>query len=144
MKKLSHTLMMSVVLVALCASAAQAQTSSQPRVIAKIPFAFNAGKTSLPAGKYAISVVNPSSDRKVLLLRSVDGRASAMILANTVNASLSEQAKLVFERYDDQYFFIQAQMAGEATSLEAIHSKSERKQMIANGAKKSVIVISAG
>lgn len=144
MKKLSHTLMMTLVLVALYASAAQAQTSSQPRVIAKIPFAFNAGKTSLPAGKYTISVVNPSSDRKVLQLRSVDGRASAMILTNTVNGILTENAKLVFERYDDQYFFVQAQMAGDATSLAAIHSKSERKQMIANGAKKTVIVISAG
>jgi hypothetical protein len=144
MKKLSHTLMMTLVLVTLCASAAQAQTSSQQRVIAKIPFAFNVGKTSLPAGKYSISVVNPSSDRKVLQLRSLDGRASAMILTNTVNGILTENAKLVFERYDDQYFFMQAQMAGDATSLQAIHSKSERKQMVANGAKKSVIVISAG
>jgi hypothetical protein len=144
MKKLSQTLMLSVVLVTLCASAALAQTNSQPRVIAKIPFAFKAGKTSLPAGKYTISIVNPSSDRKALQIRSVDGRASAIILTNTVNGILTENAKLVFERYDDQYFFMQAQLPGDATSLAAIHSKSERKQMIANGAKKTVIVISAG
>ena len=144
MKKLSHTLMMSLVLVTLCASAAQAQTSSQQRVIAKIPFAFNVGRTSLPAGKYTISVVNPSSDRKVLQIRSADGRASAMVLTNTLKGILTENAKLVFERYDDQYFFMEAQMPGDATCFAALHSKSERKQMIANGAKKSVIVISAG
>ena len=142
MKKLFYTLMMIVVLVT--PSAVKAQTSNQQIVIAKIPFAFTVGKTSLPAGKYTFTVVNPSSDRKVLQIRSVDGHASAMILTNSVNGILAEESKLVFERYDDLYFFTTAQMAGESTSLAALWSKSERKQMIAKAAKKSVIVISAG
>jgi hypothetical protein len=144
MKKLCYTLMMSVVLVTLSASAAQAQTNSPARVIAKIPFAFTVGKTSLPAGKYTFSVVNPASDRKVLQIRSVDGHASVMVLTNSVKGIVTENAKLVFERYDDQYYFTQAQMAGEDTSFAALWSKSERKQMIAKAAKKSVIVLSAG
>lgn len=144
MKKLLYTVMMIVVVATLFANAAQAQTSSQQRVIAKIPFAFTVGKTNLPAGKYTFTVVNPTSDRKVLQIRSVDGRASAMILTNTVKGIVTENAKLVFERYDERYCFTQAQMAGEATSFEALWSKSERKQMIAKAAKKSVIVISAG
>jgi hypothetical protein len=143
MKKLLYTLM-AVVVVTLSASAAEAQTSSQQRVIAKIPFAFSVGKTNLPAGKYVFSVVNPTSDRTVLQIRSVDGRASAMILTNTVKGIVTENAKLVFERYDERYCFTQAQMAGEATSFEALWSRSERKQLIAKAAKKSVIVISAG
>ena len=144
MKKLCYTLMMSVVLVTLSASAAQAQTNSPARVIAKIPFAFTVGKTSLPAGKYTFSVVNPASDRKVLQIRSVDGHASVMVLTNSVKGIVTENAKLVFERYDDQHYFTRAQMAGEDTSFAALWSKSERKQMIAKAAKKSVIVISAG
>jgi len=144
MKKLLYTVMMIFVVATLFANAAQAQTSSQQRVIAKIPFAFTVGKTTLPAGKYTFTVVNPSSDRKVLQIRSVDGRASAMILTNTVKGIVTENAKLVFERYDEHYCFTQAQMAGEATSFEALWSKSERKQLIANAAKKSVIVIRAG
>ena len=144
MKRLCYTLMMSVVLVTLSASASQAQTNGPERVIAKIPFAFTVGKTSLPAGKYTFSVVNPASDRKVLQIRSVDGHANAMVLTNSVKGIVTENAKLVFERYDDQYFFTQAQMAGEETSFAALWSKSERKQMIAKAAKKSVIVISAG
>ena len=144
MKKLLYTVMMIFVVATLFANAAQAQTSSQQRVIAKIPFAFSVGKTTLPAGKYTFTVVNPSSDRKVLQIRSVDGRASAMILTNTVKGIVTENAKLVFERYDEHYCFTQAQMAGEATSFEALWSKSERKQLIANAAKKSVIVIRAG
>lgn len=142
MKKLFYTSIIIGVLV--FANAAQAQTSSQQRVIAKIPFAFTAGKTTLPAGKYTFTVINPASDRKVLQIRSVDGRASVMILTNTVKGIVTENAKLVFERYDERYCFIQAQMAGEATSFEALWSRSERKQMIANAAKKSVIVIRAG
>src|ERR1051325_4471690 len=70
MKRHLHILMLSVALATLCASAAEAQTTSPQRVIANIPFAFTAGKTNLPAGKYAISVVNPSSARTVLQIRS--------------------------------------------------------------------------
>jgi hypothetical protein len=140
MKKLFYSLTMIVILV----TAAQAQTSNPQTVIANIPFAFSAGKTNLPAGKYTFTVVNPSSDRKVLEIRNVDGHATALVLTNSIDGHLADNAKLVFERYDDRYFFTQAQWAGDATSLAAIRSKSERKHMIANAAKKSVIVISAG
>jgi len=143
MKKLFYTLMMLVALVTV-ASTAQAQTNNPQTVIAKIPFAFSVGKTTLPAGKYTFTVVNPSSDRKVLEIRNVDGHAKAMVLTNTSDGHLSDNAKLVFEHYGDQYFFTQAQWAGDATSLAVLRSKAERKHMIANAAKKTVIVISAG
>src|ERR1044072_7454558 len=129
MERLFYTLMMSVVLVTLSASATQAQTNSPERVIAKIPFAFNVGKTSLPAGKYTFTVVNPSSDRKVLQIRSIDGHASVMVLTNSIKGILTENAKLVFERYDDQYFFTQAQMAGGESSLLGSRANRERKQV---------------
>jgi hypothetical protein len=64
-------------------------------------------------------------------------------MTNTVNSSPADNAKLVFERYDDRYFFTQAQMAGESTSFAALHSKAERKQIAAAG-KKRVIVITIG
>jgi hypothetical protein len=144
MKRLSHTLMMIAVLVALGVSAAKAQTNNPQRVVAQIPFAFNAGRTMLPAGKYEISVVNPSSDRTVLQIRSINGHASAMVQTNSINGSAAENAKLVFERYDDQYFFTKAQMAGESISFTALQSKAERKQMIAMAAKKRVVVITIG
>ena len=144
MKKLFYTLTMTVVLVTLFATAAHAQTSNPQTVIANIPFAFNVGKTSLPAGKYSFTVVNPSSDRKILEVKNSAGHASALVQTNNVNGILADNAKLVFERYDDQYFFTQAQWAGDATSLAAIRSKSERKHLIAGAAKKTVVVISIG
>jgi len=144
MKRLSQTLMLIVVVVTLGMSIAVAQTNAPQRVVAQIPFAFNAGRTSLPAGKYEITVVNPSSDRTVLQIRSIDGQSSAMILTNTVNANPADDPKLVFERYDDRYFFTLAQIAGESVSFAALHSKAERKQMVAATGKRRVVVIHIG
>ena len=130
------------ILVGVLAAGAQAQTSSAQKVVANIPFTFNVGQTELPAGKYTITVVNPSSDRKVLQIRNADGRLSAMIQTTSLLRNAADNAKLVFHRYGDRYFFAQAQMAGDATSLAAVKSKAERaeKEALAKAGKKSVVV----
>ena len=143
MKKLSHISLATIILATVMTAVTHAQTMSQPRVIANIPFAFTVGKTTLPAGRYSITVVNPSSDRKVLQVRSLEGRASAMIQTNSLNSHANDNAKLVFERYDDRYFFSEAQMAGDATSLSAIRPKAS-KQAMASDAKKTRVVITIG
>ena len=121
--------------------AAEAQTSAQ-RVTATVPFAFVVGNKTLPAGKYAITVLNPSSDRKALQIRSSDGQSSAIILTNGVIGTLAENSKLIFDHYDDQYVFARAQIAGESTSLAALRGKSELKQL-AKANKKSLVVVAA-
>jgi hypothetical protein len=123
-------------------AAAQAQTSSAQKMVANIPFTFNVGQTKLPAGKYTITVVNPSSDRKVLQIRNADGHSSAMIQTTSELRNAAENAKLVFHRYGDRYFFAQAQMAGDMTSLAAVKTKAERteREAIARAGKKSVVV----
>lgn len=135
-----------VMLAGVFAASAQAQTSSAQRVIASIPFTFDVGKTTLPAGRYTITVLNPTSDRKILQIRSLNGRSSAMILTTGVLGNVSDDAKLVFERDGDRYVFAQAQMAGDETSLAAVRSKSDRanKNAMAKSTKKSVVVIVAG
>jgi len=133
-----------IALVGVLAINAKAQTSSTQKLTAGIPFAFNVGKTTLPAGKYTITVLNPSSDRKVLQIRSVNGRSSAMILTTGIIGHASDDAKLVFERYGDRYFFAQAQMAGDETSLAAVRTKEPRDKHLAKAGKKSVVVIVAG
>ena len=105
---------------------------AQTKAIASIPFAFSAGKTTLPAGKYTITVLNPASDRKILQIRSLDGRSSAVVLTMGIISHASENAKLVFERYADRYVFAKAQMAGDEITLATMKSK-----------KKSVVVIVA-
>ena len=132
-----------IIILATAYTAGAQQTSAQV-VIANIPFAFTANNKTLPAGKYAITVLNSSSDKKALQIRSMNGRFSAMVLTNAVVGRIADNAKLVFERYDDRYFFAQAQLAGDSTTLAASRSNKEHKHAVATAKKKSVVVIVAG
>ena len=113
-----------VILAGVLATSAQAQSTSSQRIVANIPFNFTVGKTSLPAGKYTVTVLNPASDRRALQIRNINGRSSAMILTTGVIGDVAESSKLVFERDGDRYVFAQAQMAGDSTSLEAVRPKT--------------------
>jgi len=144
MKRLTNITFAIIILATALAAGAQAQGSSSPRVIANIPFAFTASNKNLPAGKYTITVLNPSSDRKALQIRSMDGRFSATVLTNNLIGSIADNSKLVFERYDDRYFFARAQLAGDATTLAALRSHKEQKHLMATAKKKSLVVIVAG
>jgi hypothetical protein len=143
MKRHSHTFLAIIILVGAFTVGAQAQTAGAQVAVANIPFSFYVGNKNLPAGKYKITVLNPNSDRKVLQIRSTTGRASAMIQTNCVIGNTSDDAKLVFQRYGDRYFFAKAQMAGEPTSFEAIKSSAQRaqKDAIAAAGKPAVVVI---
>ena len=127
MKKLFNIPLIVIVFTGMLAINAQAQT----KVIASIPFAFNVGKTMLPAGRYTITVLNPSSDRKILQIRSLNGRSTAVVLTTGIIGHTSDNAKLVFERYGDRYVFAQAQWAGDETTLAAVRSKNKKSSLVA-------------
>lgn len=144
MKKYFNIPMAILLLAGVFVVRAEAQTSSAQHVIAKIPFAFTVGKATLPAGRYTITVLNSTSDRKAVQVRSMDGQSSAIVWTTAFEGHAAEDARLVFERYGDRYFFAQALMAGD--TLAAVRTKAERaeKQLLARAAKKSVVVIVAG
>ena len=104
----------------------QAQTSVSPTISAHVPFTFTVGDKTLPAGDYTVRILNPTTDRKTLQIRSEDGRVSAMVQTFGVNSALAKDTKLVFRRYGEQYFFAQAQMAGDTMSLAATKTRAER------------------
>ena len=140
MKRFFNISLIIIVFAGVLAINAHAQT----KVIANVPFAFSAGKTTLPAGRYTITVLNPASDRKILQIRSLNGRSSAVVLTTGIFGNVSDDAKLVFERYGDRYVFAHAQMAGDDTALAAVRSKSDRSDKhVATAGKKSVVVIVA-
>lgn len=140
MKRYFNIPLIIVMLAGVLAVNAQAQTQ---RVVASIPFAFSAGKTTLPAGRYTITVLNPASDRKVLQIRSLNGRSSAVVLTRGIIGNSSENAKLVFERHGDQYVFAQAQMAGDETTLAAVRTKDRGDKQIAKSSKRTMVTIVA-
>lgn len=124
---------------------ADAQVFGSKQVRAQVPFAFNVGNKTLPAGEYTVKVLNPNSDRQVLQVRSKDGKSSALIQTNGVKADDQANAKLVFHRYGDTYFFAQAQMAGDSTRLAAVRTSAERNKglEIARNGRKAIVEISA-
>jgi hypothetical protein len=126
MKKQAYTMIAMIVLVGSMAVAARAQTSGRTQLIANIPFQFNVGNKTLPAGEYTVAQVNPASDHAVLQLRSRDGSASAMVQMGSVIGKAQESAKLILNRYGNQYFFAQAWVDGDNTGLQAPKSRAER------------------
>lgn len=108
------------------AANASAQTSAQQRIHADIPFSFNVGEKTLPAGVYTFAVINPSSDRKALQIRSLDGRFTAITQTSLSRGNHADHAKLVFRRYGDRYFFAQIDIGDDATTLIAGRSRAER------------------
>lgn len=143
MKRYLNTAIAMIILAGALTTSAYAQTASQQPVVAKIPFDFNVGAKTLPAGKYTITIVNPASDRKVLQIRSSDGQGAAITQTTGVTGTASEKTKLVFHRYGDRYFFAQAKMAGDTMVLAALKSKAERAQSnaIAKAGKGIVVVV---
>ena len=143
MKRYLNTAIATIIIACAFTVSAHAQTTNAQRVLANIPFDFNVGTKNLPAGKYTITVLNPSSDRKVLQIRSSDGRSTAITITTAVTGTASEHAKVVFHQYGDKYFFAQAQMAGDTMGLAALKSSVERaqKQMIAKAVKKTVVIV---
>src|SRR5688572_32922342 len=126
---MKRNLYLSIAIMIICGVFAingQAQTSVSPTMRAHVPFTFTVGDKSLPAGDYTVRILNPTSDRKTLQIRSENGRVSAIVQTAGVNCAPAENAKLVFRRYGDHYFFAQAQLAGDTTRLAATKTRAER------------------
>jgi len=142
MKRHLNILTTSLILLFASTTGTHAQSARTQKVLATIPFAFNVGAQNLPAGRYTITVLNPTSDQKVLQLRSRDGRATAITLTTGVTGNATEGGTVVFRRYGNEYFFAQAQMA-DSTGLAAVKSKAERSHAVARAGDRTIVVIAA-
>lgn len=122
---------------------AYAQTAAPAELIANIPFKFHVGDKTMPAGTYRIRCINASSDACVLRLRSTDGRSSAVVQTTNVIGKLQDDARLVFRRYGNSYYFAEAWLASDATGLalrKSPHEKAEA-QLAATPPKRETITL---
>ena len=122
MKKQAYTMIAMIVLFGCLAVSARAQCGGMP-AIANIPFQFNTGKATLPAGEYKVTCFDPNG--RVLAIRSTDGKGNALMQMVQVNHRSQDGVKLVFHRYGSRYFFVQA-WAGGNTGLELPMTQAER------------------
>jgi hypothetical protein len=100
------------------APSANAQT---PRLSVNVPFDFIVGGETLSAGEYTIESLN--IDGRVLSIRDFDGQAVSMVISNRCQSlTVSEQTKLVFHRYGNDYFLAQIWVAGNSSGHELPYS----------------------
>src|SRR5687768_4934743 len=111
------------VFLTLTVGSVQAQSGYTIKV--DIPFDFTAGETSLRAGIYAIKLTSEN----VLLVRSIDGKKSVLVLARQATEPRSRQkpGRIIFNRYGDRYFLSQAWVRGADLGVELNLSGAERR-----------------
>ncbi len=146
MKKYLSFQLATLVLIGLFTMCVQAQSRSGQQLTVDVPFAFNVGDAELPAGEYTVKIINPSSDRAVLQIRDSKGRSSALIATTDSVSRSTNNARLAFRQYGNQYFLAQVWMAGDATSLETNRSSAERaasKQLGMNEKSSLLVAVSA-
>ena len=98
-----------------------AQTTSQRLMKVNIPFAFGVEDHSLPAGEYLVFTVTPERSIRIV---STDGKHSAIVNTLPNYASLpSENSRLVFHRYGNEYFLAQVWTAGQTVARNPLSSK---------------------
>jgi hypothetical protein len=94
-------------------------------VSVRVPFDFVAGEKRLPAGRYTVQRIKSDSET-ALLIRSVDGRTSAVILTTTGEPQPSTSA-LIFRQHGDRYFLAAVSMPGTASVRELPRAGAERR-----------------
>lgn len=126
MKKQAYTMIALLVLMGSMAVAAAAQGNGRKYLVANIPFQFNVGDATLPAGEYTVAQINPASDQVVLQIRAIDGSRTAIVPMISKTRKTNAGAGLVFNRYGNKYFFAQAWVDGESEGLSTLRSRTER------------------
>ena len=117
---------------------ANAQLTSPGVVKANIPFSFTVGKTTFPAGDYR---VKNSGTERVLLITADESSQGGLINTLEVEANKgSNQSKLIFHRYENQYFLSQIWIKDETSGREIPRSRRE-KELMAKAAPHSVTTL---
>jgi hypothetical protein len=81
-------------------------------MVVAVPFDFNVAGKVLPAGEYIVRRATQNTDEGWQVLRT-DGRAGAFVLTTSIQRrAVSENSRLIFNRYDDKYFLSQVWTAG--------------------------------
>ena len=114
------------IVMAVCAGSLVSANAQTTQMTANIPFTFHVGNQSLPAGEYTVRCINPSSDSKVLQLRSLSGESAVLIQTSSVIGRKNTDTKLVFNRYGNQYYFAQAWLVSENIGMQAVKSRREK------------------
>ncbi len=136
-KRTFYILTMFSLLLVLTAASVQAQSQ---RSSINIPFSFNVGQKTLPAGEYTVEPIRKDS-QNVWLVENKNGRANVLFTTIDVwSSKTQEETKLIFNKYDDQYFLSQICTAGDNSSRELPVRRWER-QLAKNSLQQEKVVV---
>lgn len=127
----------SLLLLAACANAQDVNLK------AKIPFDFAVNAATLPAGEYSIQSIDAARS-PALLIRGTEGKVLKLVCPNVAQTlHPSEETRLLFHRYGDQYFLAQIWMQGEDTGRQFKVSRREAEVAANIHTRSDVIVLAA-
>jgi hypothetical protein len=137
--KFVHTMITTVLLLAAASVTLQAQ--ERPILRATVPFAFTIENTTLPAGTYIFSILSPYN--MVIKVQSADGRKAVLIAAiPTLKLNSSNQTKLVFHRFGNEYFLAQVWEQWSEVHRD-LRSGNRARELARNGERMQFITILA-
>jgi hypothetical protein len=127
--------------VSLATTAVSAQ--SIRRVVATVPFNFIVGDKEMPAGTYSVQPTSTGSG--ILRITGAENSKTALRLSTSLHRSNAGNGKLVFHRYQDQYFLSEIWQAGESDGRQLFKSNREkamkREQLASNPSKQAYQII---
>jgi hypothetical protein len=142
MAKKTFSILMLLAVVALATAAVSAQQSAR-RVVATIPFNFTVGNQDMPAGNYSVQAASLGSG--ILRISGTNNSKSIVRLSNSLHRNNNGNGKLVFHRYQDQYFLSEIWGTGESEGRQLMKSSREkamqREQLASNPSKQTYQVI---
>ncbi|HJZ83034.1 MAG TPA: hypothetical protein VKD91_21885 [Pyrinomonadaceae bacterium] len=102
-----------------------ANAQAGAKLKAHVPFDFAAGQTRLRAGDYSVTRIA----RNAFLLRSADNKTSVIVQAPVAIEPGREgsPARLVFKRYDQEYFLTQVWTYASAEGRQLNTSRTEAR-----------------
>ncbi len=105
---------------------------AQSRLQASVPFAFSLNSNYMPDGSYEISPAGGSA----IVVRNLDAKKSCFLVGfmhvEASQASGTPNAKLVFHKYDNQYFLSEIWSGQSSTGIALPESKREKELQTAN------------
>ncbi len=135
------TMTMIGALLVLSAVSGRAQAGANFTVV--VPFHFTVSGKVLPAGEYIVARSQPFNEG--IMIRAKDGSAGAFVQTIPVQTrDYQEQTRVVFNRYNDQYFLSQVWISGNRTGRELHKSRQERaleRELAARAAKPESIAV---
>ena len=112
-------------LLTLGAVTSRAQTSTN-QFKSYIPFQFNIGEQTPPAGEYRIERINRLTSLEILVIRNAATGRSMFVTASSTEGKREEMTQLVFHRYGEISYLAQLKGVEPNLDLKLFESRAER------------------